>query len=320
MDRRSFLMGSTVFALTPLGTARAADSPASGPEALFARWLAAFNSQEPAAYRALIATAMPDALAYVDDDLAVREASGGFELIRTAATGPRQITAWVKDRSWDRFSKVVLTAKDDRTIADIVFLGASPPDGFALQRLDEHQALDGFARKLAAEAEAGRFAGAVLVARNGRVLLRRAYGLADIADGRQATAGTRYCIGSMGKMFTAVSILQLIQAGRVGLDDPLARHLPDYPNADLARRVTIAHLLTHTGGTGDVFGPSYDGHAALRPSDFIRLNGQRGPAFEPGTRWGYSNYGFVLLGAVIERTTGNPTKSGIARVSSVPLA
>ncbi len=138
------------------------------------------------------------------------------------------------------------------------------------------------------------------------MLLRRAYGFADIASGRKADIATRYCIGSMGKMFTAVSVLQLVQAGRVGLDDPLARHLPDYPNADLARRVTIAHLLTHTGGAGDIFGPSYDGHAALRPSDFIRLYGQRAPAFEPGTKWGYSNYGFVLLGAVIERVTGKP--------------
>ncbi len=307
MDRRLFLVGSGGALTASLSNAAPAQGASPGPAtALFERWLSAFNAFDPAVYRRFIAAAMPDALPYVDSDLAVRDASGGFQVLRTAPTGSQQVTAWVKDRSWDRFSRVVLTAKDADSVADITFLGAPAPDGFSIARLSEQQVLQAFDRKLAAEARGGHFAGAVLVARQGRVLFHRAYGLADIGRNRKADARTRYCIGSMGKMFTAVSILQLVQAGKVNLDDPLVRHLPDYPNAALARKVTLEHLLTHTGGTGDIFGPEYDGHVALRPSDFVRLYGQRPLLFEPGSRWSYSNYGFVLLGAVIERACGQP--------------
>jgi len=307
MDRRDFLIGSGgLAAFGSSGPSLARSATASSASALLGRWLSAFNAVDPDTYRQFIKSTMPDALAYVDDDLAVRDASGGFELLRTAPTGPLQITAWVKDRQWDRFSRVVLTAKTSTSIDDITFAGAQPPEGFSIARLDERQALLQFDRKLSDQASGGHFAGAVLVAGRGKILFHRAYGLADIARGRKADIHTRYCIGSMGKMFTAVSIVQMVQAGQVRLQDLLARYLPDYPDADLAKKVTIEHLLTHTGGTGDIFGPAYDGHATLRPSDFIRLYGRRPPLFEPGARSSYSNYGYVLLGAVIEQVSGRP--------------
>ena len=65
-------------------------------------------------------------------------------------------------------------------------------------------------------------------------------------------------MGSMNKMFTATAIMQLVQAGRVKLDAPLGTYLTDYPNGDVATKVTIHHLLTHTGGTGDIFGPEFN--------------------------------------------------------------
>jgi CubicO group peptidase (beta-lactamase class C family) len=103
-----------------------------------------------------------------------------------------------------------------------------------------------------------------------------------------------------------VSILQLVQAGAITLTDPLATYLTEYPNADVAARVTIRHLLTHTGGTGDIFGPEFHDHRLeLRTlSDYVALYGQRALAFEPGSRWEYSNYGMLLLGVVIERVSG----------------
>jgi len=110
----------------------------------------------------------------------------------------------------------------------------------------------------------------------------------------------------MNKMFTAVSILQLVQAGKVKLTDPLGKYITDYPNPDVASKVTIHHLLTHTGGTGDIFGPEYAAHRLeLRTlNDYVTLYGKRGLAFEPGSRWEYSNYGMLLLGVVIERVSG----------------
>jgi D-alanyl-D-alanine carboxypeptidase len=101
-------------------------------------------------------------------------------------------------------------------------------------------------------------------------------------------------------------VLQLVQAGKLRLDVPIGTYLPDYPNAELASKVTLHHLLTHTGGTGDIFGSEFTAHRSeLRTTeDYLRLYGTRGLRFEPGTQWEYSNYGFLLLGAVIERVGG----------------
>ena len=177
----------------------------------------------------------------------------------------------------------------------------------ALHRMTEADAL----RAVSARAEkltgADEFSGAVLVAKDDRVLFSHAYGLADRNRRIPNTLRTRFRIGSMNKMFTAVAILQLVEAGRVKLTAPLATYLPDYPNRDVATKVTIHQLLTHTGGTGDIFGPDFDAHRKeLRTlGDYVKLYGKRGPEFEPGSQWAYSNYGFVLLGRVIEKVTGH---------------
>ena len=96
----------------------------------------------------------------------------------------------------------------------------------------------------------------MLVAKDGEVLFSKAYGLADREREIPNMVQTRFRIGSMNKMFTAVAILQLVEAGKVDLTAPLGTYLTDYPNREIAEQVTIHHLLTHTGGTGDIFGPS----------------------------------------------------------------
>jgi CubicO group peptidase (beta-lactamase class C family) len=175
-----------------------------------------------------------------------------------------------------------------------------------LHRMTEADALGALsarADKLAGEDE---LSGAVLVAKGGRVLFKHAYGLADRKRRIPNTIRTRFRIGSMNKMFTAVAILQLVEAGKVKLTAPLGTYLPDYPSRDVATKVTIHQLLTHTGGTGDIFGPDFDAHRnELRTlADYVKLYGKRGLEFKPGSRWAYSNYGFILLGAVIEKVTG----------------
>ena len=176
-----------------------------------------------------------------------------------------------------------------------------------LHRMTEADALKAVsarADKLASEHE---LSGAVLIAKDDRVLFSHAYGLADRHRRIPNTIRTRFRIGSMNKMVTAVAILQLVEAGKVRLAAPLGTYLRDYPNRDVASKVTIHQLLTHTGGTGDIFGPDFDAHRnELRTlDDYVKLYGKRQLEFEPGTRWAYSNYGFILLGAVIERVTGH---------------
>jgi D-alanyl-D-alanine carboxypeptidase len=153
---------------------------------------------------------------------------------------------------------------------------------------------------------AGQFSGAVLVTRDGGTLFEGAYGLADRERNVPNTPLTQFRVGSMNKMMTAVATLQLVQAGTLRLDMPLGTYLPDYPNADVASKVTLHHLLTHTGGTGDIFGPEFAARRLeLRTTgDYLQLYGTRGLQFAPGAQHVYSNYGFMLLGAVVERVAG----------------
>ena len=196
--------------------------------------------------------------------------------------------------------------------ASVTVAAAAQTDvpAFVLARMAPQEAADSafltaLRARLANAAASQEFSGAVLVTRDGQTLFEGAYGLADRALGIPNTPLTQFRVGSMNKMLTAVAVLQLAQAGLVRLDVPFATYLPDYPNAEMASKVTLHHLLTHTGGTGDIFGPEFNANRLqLRDiDDYIQLYGTRDLKFEPGS-WDYSNYGFILLGAVIERVSG----------------
>ncbi|WP_280515667.1 serine hydrolase domain-containing protein [Neoaquamicrobium sediminum] len=131
------------------------------------------------------------------------------------------------------------------------------------------------------------FAGAVMVSRDGETIFAKAKGCADIERQIPNDVDTAFGIGSMGKMFTGTAILQLVQAGRVSLDDPLSAYLPDYPNEAMAA-ATIHQLLTHTAGAGNIFGPdeielfNANREDLTEPEDFIALFGERSPASNRG--------------------------------------
>jgi CubicO group peptidase (beta-lactamase class C family) len=159
--------------------------------------------------------------------------------------------------------------------------------------------------ELTRRAADGSFSGAVSISKGGEPLFAAARGDADRERRMPNTTETKFRFGSMGKMFTAVAIAQLAQSGKLSFDDPLGKYLRDYPNPGVAR-VTLHQLLTHTGGTGDIFGPEFMEHrAALKElRDYVALYGKRAPEFPPGSRHQYSNYGFILLGRVIEEVSG----------------
>jgi D-alanyl-D-alanine carboxypeptidase len=175
-----------------------------------------------------------------------------------------------------------------------------------LHRMTQADTLAALRKRAEDRAQADEFSGAVLVARHGLVLLQDAWGSADRKSAAANTPATLFRIGSMNKMFTAVATLQFVETGKLALDDPIGKDLPDYPNADVASKVTVRHLLTHTGGTGDIFGPEFElNRLALREhSDYQKLYGSRGLTHQPGARFEYSNYGFVLLGLLIENLSG----------------
>jgi CubicO group peptidase (beta-lactamase class C family) len=214
----------------------------------------------------------------------------------------------VQERGSDQFGRftIVVEVDDPHRITRFPINAIPRPAEFALARMSEAEVIAALRTQLEKDAAADRFAGAVLLAKNGKVLLSEAYGLADRERKVANKADTRFRIGSMNKMFTAVAVLQLVQAGKITLSDPVGKYISDYPNQEIAVKVTVHHLLTHTGGTGDIFGPEYNARRLeLRTlNDYVALNGKRAPAFEPGSRWAYSNYGMLLAGVVIERVSG----------------
>ncbi len=183
----------------------------------------------------------------------------------------------------------------------------SPPEVVATEPLTREQALAAIRARVDALAKDDLFSGVVLVAEGDTVLVEKAVGFADRALEVPNRVDTRFNLGSINKLLTEIAIRQLAAAGKLSLDDALSHHWPDYPNPEVARRVTIARLLDHTSGMGDFFGPRFDAtprHQIRQLSDYLKLFADQPLAFEPGSDRRYSNAGFVVLGLVIERLSG----------------
>jgi CubicO group peptidase (beta-lactamase class C family) len=175
--------------------------------------------------------------------------------------------------------------------------------------------LDGYAQGLSA---ASAFSGVVLVAHDGEILLEQAYGLRDENGEAALLPGDRFNLASAGKMFASTAILQQVAAGRLTLDTPVGEVLRDYPNRDFAGKVTVRHLLTHTAGAGDIDELFGAGNAAQRErlrtlADMVALHGDRAPAFAPGSDQAYGNYGYVLLGRMVEVLSGEDFEDYVRR-------
>src|SRR5437762_712433 len=155
----------------------------------------------------------------------------------------------VAAQAWSQSPALPDTPAEPHRIVDLEIAAVPRPAAFPVPHLSVGDLIAAVRKRLDLEAAAGRFSGTVLIARNGQSVLAEAYGLSDREHQTPNRLQTRFRIGSMNKMFTATATLQLVQAGKLGLNDPLGKYLPDYPNKDVASKVTLYHLLTHTGGT-----------------------------------------------------------------------
>jgi D-alanyl-D-alanine carboxypeptidase len=153
--------------------------------------------------------------------------------------------------------------------------------------------------------QAGEPGAAVIVTRNGKVVFRRAYGMANLEQGKPLDPGMVLRIGSVTKQFTAAAILMLQEEGKLNVTDDIARHLPDFPTH--GQKITIEHLLTHTSGIYS-YTRKHDfrntQHLDASVSEMIATFRDEPLDFAPGTRWSYNNSGYYLLGAIIEKVSG----------------
>ncbi|MGD8376376.1 MAG: serine hydrolase domain-containing protein [Acidobacteriota bacterium] len=208
----------------------------------------------------------------------------------------------------DVWLSLQLRFDDDDRITSFMIVATRPPTDFVeLEKLDDAglaRELDDYLTELERKDE---FSGTVLVARDGVPLFRKAYGLASREFGVPNRLDTRFGLGSMNKMFTAVAIAQLVEQGKLSFDDPIGEHLPPgWVSPEVGEKVRIRHLLNHTSGFGDYLEPFLEqNHEKFRSlDDYREIVAGETLAFEPGSRWVYSNTGFLLLGVILQEVSG----------------
>lgn len=154
-----------------------------------------------------------------------------------------------------------------------------------------------------------QFNGTVLVAEKGQVLFKEGYGMANMEWSIANVPDTKFRLGSVTKQFTAMLIMQLVEQGKLKLTEPITTYLPDYPKAT-GSKITTHHLLTHTAGIPNY--TSFPGffekqsREPFTPTAFLKQFQDMPLEFEPGSKFSYSNSGYFLLGALIEKVTGKP--------------
>jgi len=168
------------------------------------------------------------------------------------------------------------------------------------------QSLDSLRAEIKRLGTSGEFSGVVLLRKGGKTVLHEAYGLANIGYQVPNRIDTRFNLASVGKMFTAVSIGQLVEQGKLRWTDTLSKVLPDYPNQAQASRITIHQLLTHTSGMGLYWDNLFKGNwtAVRSAQELVPFFAYDTLVFTPGTSWFYSNTGYAVLALVIEKVSG----------------
>jgi D-alanyl-D-alanine carboxypeptidase len=286
--------------------ASAAEIPDTPAGDVLAAWIGAMNSGDAAKLQKYIDTYHRKSKPQTWLDL--RQVTGDLSVLKLEKNEPNDIVAIVGES----LSDDVLRAEYQTDRADPTNIkfgriaGVDRPDDLAIPRLSQDAALRALNARVDGLAAQDKFMGVMLIESHGNILLDKAWGYADLQARIPLKVTDKFRLGSMNKMFTATAILQLVANGKLSLDGTVGRYLPDYPNKEIADRVTIRMLLTHVGGTGDIFGDEFDKHRLELKSlaDYVKLYGSRAPEFLPGSRTGYSNYGFILLGVIVGTVSG----------------
>jgi CubicO group peptidase (beta-lactamase class C family) len=258
--------------------------------------------------------------------------SRGLNLVSLTSQNDRMAEAIVHTNRGNKFGKLILftSSKEPGKISNLFLLPARDPakvkrEAWPAGKLTPGRIAAEIEKRAATLAAEDNFSGVILVAKSDRIIVRRAYGFADREWRIPNRIDTRFHVGSIGKTFTAAAVLKLADQGKLSLDDTVAKWVPEYPHPDAAQ-ITLRHLLTHTSGIGDM-----DIREIKRPMTGAAVAATmiRPLVSKPGERFGYSNAGYVLLQAVIERATDMPfgdalrrlifDPSGMARTGTWPV-
>jgi CubicO group peptidase (beta-lactamase class C family) len=259
----------------------------------------------------------------VDRFRGIRNDMVGAKLLEVLNADAEGITFSLANNRGESF-RIQLELGEENKIAgiraDVLDGGAAAKPQSA--KLPEAQFLLAVEKYLADLVEKDKFSGTVLIAKGGKPVFVKACGMASKENRIPNRIDTKYNLGSINKIFTMLAVGMLADEGKLSLDDKLGKFLPDYPNADAREKVTVRHLLTMTSGVGDFFGPEYEAMPKdkLRNiADFIPLFAQKPLLFEPGKGRRYSNGGYVLLGAIIEKVSGRSYYDFVRNLIFAPI-
>ena len=247
--------------------------------------------------------------AHLNFFLSIKDFSRGFDVVRVAQRQENRVTLQVKSRLTGDLNGISVRV-DPAPPHKIVGLGMRPAPAeetgggkMSDKGIADH--LDQYMKKLAG---ADVFSGSVLLAKGGKVVYKGAFGAANKDFGSPNRIDTKFNLGSMNKMFTALSIAKLVETGKLSLEDPLSKFVPDFPDAESAKKIRVKHLLSHTAGLGGYFSQTWRmrSRGSIRSVDDMMALAKKDERlrFEPGTNWQYSNTGMLVLGKIIEVASG----------------
>ena len=256
--------------------------------------------------------ATDDKTAFVTDLVSAARDSGGLDVfdVRTDPRQPGLLQVAVKGRRNAQFALFWLTADPAHPgqLAEVHLvpmdnpLYADWPKG-AVSHAELGKQIHAVMDQLVSSSD---FSGCVTVFDGGETVFDECRGLAERSFNVPIDQQTKFHVGSIGKMFTAVAIAQLVEAGKLSWNDTLAKLVPEYPDQALARKITVWELLHHTAGLGDFMVPEYFEHSQryVDPVDYLALIARQPTLGDPGKGANYSNAGYILLGRVIENVSG----------------
>ncbi len=243
------------------------------------------------------------------EDLSTRH--GSLIVHRQQAVGLDQAQALVQSEAWKTWFtlEVSVMPEPPHRIRGLGFNRTSPPGDLPpAPALEEEAFLAELTTLVESLIDRDLFSGAVMLQIDGKPSFQAAGGLASKRFGVPNQLDTKFNLGSMNKMFTAVAVMQLVESGEAFLDDPIGGYLDeDWLDSGILAEVEVRHLLTHTSGLGSYFNQKFmeSSRTLFREvNDYKPLVREERLAFQPGDGWRYSNTGFLLAGAVIEGAAG----------------
>lgn len=309
------LPGAAFFVLftAVLAFSQATQLPDTGAGKLASEWLALCDAPNHDAIAKWNAANREEAFLneHSADEIAdnqLRECTqqGGFDVVKVDESAQDHILLTARGKKSGVFLGLEFRVRGVK-LGGVGFRPADVPDSALPTDLSDAAVKKEVESTVARLSGAGLFSGIVMVARGTQPIAVATGGYADRDKKSPITADTQFTLGSMGKMFTAAAIGQLVDQGKLSYDDVVGRFFPQYGNQTIREKVTVGMLLSHTGGLGDFLGkrtPAMMKNGVKRASEFVPLFENDAPKFEPGSSWSYSNAGLALAGAIVEKASG----------------